>query len=396
MPHPTAGESKAAFVSRFMESTEAQSDYPEQAQRYAVATSLFEHRNALKNAKADGWPRKFKAAHLEPGLVRYDDIDPPGAPKGTGSVFLLRKPALDKMRNSLIGRSLVNNGHKEVEPADFQNGKADGILTGGFFGEDGWDWVEGLVWNDQTKADIESKMYGVSNAYVPTDIDWTPGEHHNMKYDGEILDGRYTHLAIVPNPRYVYPTGPQIMLTNSKDGGAPMLEFMLGKDKVKADPEKVPLTVDGKKFTLANAIEALKKVVGIESEATELAKAQAAFENAKPEDEITLPGGTKTTKAALMSALKNAEPKEGEDEEEKKKKKAKEEEGETERKNSAEKAAREAAEKEALENAGAGHFARVLSAIAKGGEMDQFTPPVSAQQQLELGRKRYGTQKKVA
>jgi len=41
MPYPQKGESKEDFIKRFMSSNEANKDYPDQKQRYAVAMSFW-------------------------------------------------------------------------------------------------------------------------------------------------------------------------------------------------------------------------------------------------------------------------------------------------------------------------------------------------------------------
>ncbi len=70
MPRPIQSESKEEYIARFMESPEARSDYPDQKQRAAVAYSMWEHRNEMKNSK-DEWPRGYSCRFIEPGLVSY-------------------------------------------------------------------------------------------------------------------------------------------------------------------------------------------------------------------------------------------------------------------------------------------------------------------------------------
>ena len=45
MPRPNKGESEKHYIGRFMESGEAQKDFPKQKQRLAVAYSMFRHRH---------------------------------------------------------------------------------------------------------------------------------------------------------------------------------------------------------------------------------------------------------------------------------------------------------------------------------------------------------------
>lgn len=48
MPSPTSGESKKAFIKRFMSANAMQKEYPDPLQRYAVAESLWDRRNKDK------------------------------------------------------------------------------------------------------------------------------------------------------------------------------------------------------------------------------------------------------------------------------------------------------------------------------------------------------------
>lgn len=45
MPNPRKAEKKEHYISRFMSSSEAIRDFPNQVQRYAVALSMWERRN---------------------------------------------------------------------------------------------------------------------------------------------------------------------------------------------------------------------------------------------------------------------------------------------------------------------------------------------------------------
>ncbi len=50
MPRPEKGESLHSYVSRFVGSKEAESDFPKKKQRLAVAYSMFRRRKAKKRA----------------------------------------------------------------------------------------------------------------------------------------------------------------------------------------------------------------------------------------------------------------------------------------------------------------------------------------------------------
>jgi len=87
----------------------------------------------------------------------------------------------------------------------------------GFDSGDGWESLRFMVWDPETKKKCVEGKYELSCAYVPTGTDGQPGLWHNCKYDEKILTGEYTHVAVVPNPRY---EGAVIELANSlKKGG---------------------------------------------------------------------------------------------------------------------------------------------------------------------------------
>jgi len=86
MPKPNSNESKEAFINRFMASTEANKDYPESAQRYAVAESEWKSHlsKGIPIAKSNdeeqlvfGWASVAKNAQgVEPLDWQGDIIDP--------------------------------------------------------------------------------------------------------------------------------------------------------------------------------------------------------------------------------------------------------------------------------------------------------------------------------
>lgn len=167
----------------------------------------------LTNAVAGAWEpktRKGVGKHLEPGVVKYDNGD------GTSITYLLPLTTLDKMRHTAAGKPVVgksgNFDHAKIIPGK----KYDGTATDSFWdGESGWEAFHFDGMNEETAQACE-RGFQVSCAYVPTEVDETPGVWHNVPYDAVILDGEYTHFAVVPNPRY---EGAEIELLNSKDGG---------------------------------------------------------------------------------------------------------------------------------------------------------------------------------
>lgn len=246
MPRPGKGESEQVFVSRFME--DMAGEYPDQKQRAAVAYAQWRHRD-VENAGEDDWPISFACNFIEPGLVFYKDLN---------MTLLVRKPALDKMRQTFRNKPVINEAHREVTgkvfTADDPNERADGIVYAADSQADGWDWAYFSVWDRATKHNCQSPAYSVSCAYKPTVLDETPGVHHNIPYDGELLDGVYTHLAIVRNPRY---EGARI-IANSEGGIMKTLfKTLFGKkEKVEIkNAEAAFAEIDGKPVLLKDLIE---------------------------------------------------------------------------------------------------------------------------------------------
>jgi hypothetical protein len=162
--------------------------------------------NAQAMDKGKNWPKEYDCSFIEPGLINYDDM-------GAGNC-LVRKEALDKMANSFKGRPVLFRKHGDATPENFEE-IACGIVNEVYFNAaDSWYHAKFFVWDDATKAGIESGKFSVSCAYVPSDTDLEGGIYNNINYDMEVKNGEYTHLAIVENPRY---NGAKIFI-NSKGG----------------------------------------------------------------------------------------------------------------------------------------------------------------------------------
>lgn len=139
-----------------------------------------------KNAKQ--FPKCFYAKHMETGLAGYEN-----------ETILIDTDNLKSMIPTFVGKPVYVR-HQEVD-LDTMKDKACGYVTDSFYNElDGWLWVKMLVTDDDGFLAI-ANGWSVSNAYVPTE--WgAGGTHHNCPYDRKIIGGEFTHLAIVPDPRY--------------------------------------------------------------------------------------------------------------------------------------------------------------------------------------------------
>lgn len=375
----------------------------------------------LRNS-VSAWPKKYKSNFIEPGLVSYEEQN--------AGICFVSKETLDKMADSFVGKPVVDkrNHIDGMQPKDLEK-MMGGIITKAWWSpEDNWYWCEFIVWDDLLNKDIE-KGYSVSCAYVPTEVDHKGGVRNNLNYDQEILNGTYTHLAIVPNPRY---NGARIIL-NSLQGGSNMFKAWLrrlgAEFKNAIAPEGSMINVDGKKVPVTDI---MNEYVADQAEAAEKAKkeeedkkAAAAAEAGKIEpveeelgEESTIQIGGKevTLKDAVNSyrnrlAKRNAvdeETKKKAEEEAKKKKEEEDSKAAEEKKNADEKAAKEKAEKEAQEKveqekknaldlkakaeaeANAKHFIELKNAAEKRGEV---APVVCVEEKRAAGKANYGSGK---
>lgn len=146
----------------------------------------------LDEAGSAGKGRKFRARFLTPGLAGY--------PEQFGTV-LVQKETFDKFINSMVGVPVV------IRHKDLNNDNADdervGVVSNVWFDEkDGWYWCDGIIWNETAINLILDKGWSVSCSYDVLEHDDSGGTWNNTPYDMEFLNGVFTHLALVDNPRY--------------------------------------------------------------------------------------------------------------------------------------------------------------------------------------------------
>jgi hypothetical protein len=233
-------------------------------------------------------------------------------------VVLVSKEALDNMGPSFRNCPVIfvpeHHNDQDKETAfnfeDIGSNPAAGIVTTiPAWGDDGWQWVEMSVWDEDAQNAIE-KGFSVSCAYEPEEAH-TGGIWHELEYDREVVNGKYMHMAIVPRPRY---EGSRI-LANSK--GGPGMGLFGIKPKANAampakpEPEKKPEAAAGgeQKPVLVND----DTSVDVNGASVPLYKLIEAFmmkqgasggeaQTLTPEDEVSLPDGTKVKVADLIAA----------------------------------------------------------------------------------------------
>lgn len=151
----------------------------------AIATAI-KHVEEKSNAKQ--FPKFYYARHMLNGLCGYED-----------ETILLSTDTIKDMMPSFNGKP-VYVYHQNVD-LDTMKQEAAGYVSETFYNElDGWCWSKIMIIDDEAH-EVIARGWSVSNAYVPT-ASTNGGVHHNLPYDREITAAEYTHLAIVPDPRY--------------------------------------------------------------------------------------------------------------------------------------------------------------------------------------------------
>lgn len=168
-------------------------DSREAAEKHERQVEYFKHNSKrLMNAKT--LPLTFYCRHMQPGLAG-------GYAKAGGGTetLLIEKEAIDKMMPTFINCPVYVE-HQDI-PTEHVEEYADGYITDSFFNPlDGWYWCRMLIVTDNGMKACQDG-YSVSNSYVVGN-EGPSGEKNGCSYDAEVLDGRFEHMALVPNPRY--------------------------------------------------------------------------------------------------------------------------------------------------------------------------------------------------
>lgn len=245
----------------------------------------------VKNATQK--PRMYYARHLFPGVAEYQN-----------ERIHVDMPAMKKMAKSMEGCPIYVK-HQEVDLENIQN--ADGFVSDNFINpHDGWMWSKFVAVSDAAHEAI-AKGWKVSNAYIPTELGGA-GTQHNVDYNRKVLNAKFTHLAIVPNPRYEeakiftpeqYKEYNQVLkeseLTNSKTktGNSTMNLFKLVKTAVTGDAVDDDTFIELKDGS-TKSLKDIKNDLENEAEAEKAAAAEAAKKTAteteKQNAKITVAG----------------------------------------------------------------------------------------------------------
>lgn len=139
-----------------------------------------------------GKGRKFKSRFLTPGIAGY--------PGQFGNV-LIKKESFDKFIKTLEGAPVIIN-HKNLTEDNADTARVGVVSNVWFNDKDGWYWCDGIIWDKTAQNLITDKGWSVSCSYDVKLADDAGGSENNIPYNIEFLDGVFTHLAIVNNPRY--------------------------------------------------------------------------------------------------------------------------------------------------------------------------------------------------
>lgn len=123
-----------------------------------------------------------------------------GYPGQFGNV-LIKKETFDKFINTMVGVPVIIN-HKAINKDNADDERVGVVSNVWFDNKDGWYWCDGVIWDETAQNLITDKGWSVSCSYDVKLADDAGGTENNIPYDIEFLDGVFTHLAIVDNPRY--------------------------------------------------------------------------------------------------------------------------------------------------------------------------------------------------
>lgn len=144
----------------------------------------------LENSKEKDWAKCYKAVNfIEKGVCTYQD-----------EVVYLNQETLEKCVRDIKGKPVIIKHQRGINPDNMQE-HAVGYVTGADFDEFNASFSCDFVLFDEEAKELISKGWSVSCAYTPKAFG-QGGTWHNTAYDREITELEFTHLALVPDPRY--------------------------------------------------------------------------------------------------------------------------------------------------------------------------------------------------
>ena len=101
----------------------------------------------------------------------------------------------------MIGVPVIIN-HQDISKENADEIRRGVVSDVWYNPEINWFECAGVIWDETAQNLITDKGWSVSCSYDVKLADDTGGTENNIPYDIEFLDGVFTHLAIVDNPRY--------------------------------------------------------------------------------------------------------------------------------------------------------------------------------------------------
>ena len=101
----------------------------------------------------------------------------------------------------MVGVPVIIN-HKDLNDKNVDDERVGVVNSVWYDNKDGWYWCDGIIWDETAQNLITDKNWSVSCSYDVKTANDEGGSENNIKYDMEFLDGVFTHLALVNNPRY--------------------------------------------------------------------------------------------------------------------------------------------------------------------------------------------------
>lgn len=101
----------------------------------------------------------------------------------------------------MVGVPVIIN-HKDLNTDNVDNERVGVVNSVWYDDKDGWYWCDGIIWDETAQNLITDKNWSVSCSYDVKTANDEGGSENNIPYDMEFLDGVFTHLALVDNPRY--------------------------------------------------------------------------------------------------------------------------------------------------------------------------------------------------
>lgn len=343
-----------------------------------------------EHLNARDFPQIYYCRHMEPGLCGYDK-----------EKILVDSDAMKNMNPTFSGKP-VYVGHQKVDVSKIQE-QADGYVIESFYNElDGWSWAKFIVVSDKGK-DAIARGWAVSNAYIPSEFA-SGGQSHAIDFERKIVNANYTHLAIVPDPRYegakiftpeqykAYCVDKKAHLDEMKNSkGATKMFKKLFKTEQKEvtnaadiDDSTMIELQNGKTVSLKEMIETVQNAKTKKNSEDEEKKEKEKL-NADTEVDV---GGEKMPLSQLMNRYANAQKENAADEE--KSKKEKDEKENSEKKNAEDEKKKDAdKKKEDEEKANAKTFEEMKNARGKSGS--GFVHVDTQMDQMARGKANYGS-----